>query len=107
MGAGLDRARVNIAGGSLAFGAVTGAYQTLISLTNGQNVRKLVIFNTLNTDGVLSLDGGTTDWVILPAGLSTTIDFDMTLVFNGAVSYKHNGGAPASGRISAAIIRGQ
>lgn len=107
MGQGLERAKVDVAGGSLAFGSVTGAYQNLLTAANATTVRKLFIFNTLNTDSVISLNGGTTDWVILPAGLSCTIDFDMSLQFDGAVAMKHNGAGPASGRISAAILRGR
>lgn len=104
MAGGLERAKVTTAGGSLAFGAVTGAFQTLVTSTN---VRKLIIQNTLDKDGVVSLDGGTTSWHTLPAGKDLVLDFDISLVFNGTVQYKHNGVAPTAGIIAATVIRGQ
>lgn len=105
MTAALERAKVTTAHGRLAFGSVTGAYQALQSTVG--NVRKLVVSNSLNSEMLLSLDGGTTDWLALQAGQSLVLDFDMTLAYNGTVSVKHNGTAPTAGNISVAIIKGQ
>ncbi len=99
------RIDTTVAGGGFAFGSITGAYQNGLTSVQGRGVI-LYILNSLNTDSVISLDGGTTDFVVLPAGVSISLDLATNdAEYFGSVSVKHNGVAPASGRISFAIVR--
>jgi len=99
------RALVGITGISLAFGGVTGTYAALSSAISGRGVF-MQISSSLNADVVISLDGGTTDWMVLPAGQSVSIPFgSLEVEFSGTVSVKHNGAAATSGIISVGIIR--
>lgn len=96
---------VNGAGNSLAFGSVVVGYTALLTSVVGKVV-VLFIDSTLNGDVVLSLDGGTTDWRLLPAGTSTTIDFGaQEAIWNGTLSVKYNSAASTSGFIAASYIK--
>lgn len=98
------KALVNVAGGRLAFGAVGAGYSTLLAATGSVGI--LIISNSLNTETVISLDNGTTDFLFLQAGASLTVDFSANdMCFSGTIRVKHNGAAPASGNIAASIIR--
>lgn len=103
---GIERAKYTTAGGRLAFGSVGAGYAAL--LTTPQNVRMLIITNSLNTECVVSFNGGTTDHLYLPANQGVSLDFGSNwLNHNGTISVKHNGSAPASGAIAAFAILGQ
>lgn len=110
----MTQALFNDTYGRLAFGSITGTYATLKAVTtvtgsvtgNKGSAGILEFFNTLNQDVIISLDGGTTDAIYLPAGLSYTIDlFANFLEFVGTIQVKHAGVAPTSGGISVTIIR--
>jgi len=102
-----NRALVNVPAVRLAFGSVSGTYANLLASIQGRAVC-LVITNSLNSESVLSLDGGTTDWGFIPARVSLVIDLASNETeYNGTVSVKHNGVAPTSGAIAASIIRSQ
>ena len=91
-----------LAGGRVAFGSVGAGYSTLLTVTDKAII--LLVSNTLNQDVVLSLDGGTTNWHTLPAGISFVLDFGTNgASFNGTIQVKHNGVAPTAGAISAMI----
>jgi hypothetical protein len=101
------RAKVDVTGGSIAGTSITGSYQTVLSSIQGRGV-VLVFGNSCNTDLVVSLDGGTTNWMILPAGFSPVLDFGSNDVeFSGSVSIKHNGVGPASGTFAVGVIRSE
>lgn len=101
----LRRARLNNGSGRFAFGTLTGAYQTLLAAVPGRGV-SLIFSNSLNAETVISLDGGTTDFITLQAGHSITIDFGAVAAeFSGTVSAKHTGAAPTSGAISVGVVR--
>lgn len=102
-----QRAVVTTAGGSIAGASLTGSYQTLISSVPGRGVL-LAVGNTCNADVVLSLNGGTTNWMVIPAGVSFTFNLGAVGVeYSGTISAKHNGAAPASGTLSVGVIRSE
>jgi len=101
-----NRRMVAQAVGTVAFGSVAVGYGTLQGPIAGRGVC-LLIANSLNAGIVISLDGGTTDFLRLPASTSFTIDLGANGVeFSGTVSIKQDGaGAPSSGFISCGVIR--
>ena len=89
--------------GSLAFGSVTNAYQAISGTIAGRGII-LVVTNSLNTEGLLSLDG-TNDFCYLPAGQGVVLDLSANDgEFSGAIYYKYVA-APGSGRISGNCVR--
>lgn len=101
----LRRARLNNGSGRMAFGSLTGSYQSLLAAVPGRGV-SLIFSNSLNAETVVSLDGGTTDFITLQASHSITIDFAaIGAEFSGAVFVKHTGAAPTSGAISVGVVR--
>ncbi|OQB10453.1 MAG: hypothetical protein BWY21_00374 [Parcubacteria group bacterium ADurb.Bin216] len=101
------RSRVNVktAGGRIAGTSITGSYQNVLSSVPGRGL-VLVIANSCNQELVVSLDGGTTDWMYFPPGYSPNIDLAANdAEYSGTVSVKHNGVAPASGVFSVGVIR--
>lgn len=91
--------------GELAFGSVLVGYSTLLNLTNGRVVI-LSFANSLSGDCTISLDGGTTDYITLPAGLSHQILFGAAgIEYSGVVSVKYSTAASTSGLISCGAIR--
>lgn len=104
---GIERAKYTTAGGQLAFGGVGAVYATLLNAP--QNVRMLIITNTLNLECIISFNGGTTDHLYLPANVGVQLDFGANwLNHNGTISVKQgSGGAPTSGMIAAFAITGQ
>lgn len=101
----MRNALVNQAGLGAAFGSITGSYLFISSQINGR-CAFLSIKNTLDTVSIISLDGGTTDWLFLPPNTSIDIPFGAAGVeYTGRVAVKHNGAAPAAGFISTAVVR--
>lgn len=97
----------DIADGRLAFGSITGTYATLKSGISG-SVRQIIISTSLNNEIILSLDGGTTDFLHMPG---STIPRELILdldegQWTGDVKVKHNGVASTSGFIAVGFIRG-
>ena len=88
--------------GRLAAGAVTGSYATLLPAVSA-SVRKLIITNSLDQETVISLNGGATDFLFLPAQQGIIIDFDTSMHWAGSCVVKHNGVAPSVGAISAGV----
>ena len=102
---GRNRIDTTQAYGTLAFGSVTAAYATLVSSVQGRGIC-LHFFNSLDAAIVVSLDGGTTDWGLIPAGLSWTIDLGANdIEYSGTSSVKDNGAANTSGFISCSVTR--
>ncbi len=95
-------------GATLAFGSLAAGYTVVGAAIAGRGVI-LSITNSLNVDCWLSLDGGTTDFIQLPAGISITLDFAANDgEFSGRVAVKQGtAGAAASGFISRGVIRTQ
>ena len=93
------------AAGRLAFGSVLAGYATLLPAVSG-SVRKLIITNSLDAETVLSLDGGTTDFIFLPAQQGIIIDFDTSMHWAGTCSVKRQSTAPTVGAISAGVLIG-
>ena len=92
--------------GYLTSAGIGAAYADLIAGVEG-SVRKIVISNSLNTEVVLSLDNGTTDFIVLqPNSAPLVLDLDVSMHWAGTIRVKHNGVAPASGAISAGVILG-
>lgn len=86
--------------GSLTGTALTGSYQTALTLT--ADAVCLAILNTCNNTIFVSLDGGTSDTLKLESGESLTLDFGTNgrKVTSGAtIQAKHAGAAPTSGTI--------
>lgn len=93
------------AGQRIAFGSVAAAYGDLLTSVKGRGV-VLVITNSLDAEVTISLDGGTTDFIWLPAGVGLTLDLGANSAeFSGTVSVKYTSGAPTSGAIAAGVIR--
>ena len=92
-------------GTRVAFGSVTGSYTTLIGPIPGRGII-IFIANSYNAEVWLSLDGGTTDFICLPAGQGMTLDLSTNdAEFSGTVSIKSQGAAPTSGTMSAGVVR--
>ena len=99
------RALVNSTAGRRAFGSVGAGYANLLGPISGRGV-VLFITNSLDSEVVISLDAGTTDWMYLPAGTPVTIDMITNeLEWSGSISVKHNGVAPTVGAIAASVLR--
>lgn len=94
---------VTDAGTATAFGSVGAGYATIRTVTGA--LKKLVIASTLDQEAVLSLDGGTTDWMVIPANFTMVLDFNPDLIFSGVMQLKHNGVAPLSGKFITAVMR--
>ena len=94
---------VTQAGGAIAFGSVGAGYGTALAVTG--TVRKLIFASTLDQECVVSLDGGTTNWMVFPANFTLTIDLNPDMQYSGTISVKHNGVAPLSGKFIVAVIR--
>lgn len=95
----------NQAKGRVDCSAITGTYATV--LTPGFNVSLLHIFNSCNGTIIISINGGTTDYLELEAGESTVLDLKSNSLFLGSgVNIQAKDGAvnPITGslRISAA-----
>jgi len=99
---------VSRAVGTIQFGGISGTYATIQSSVQGRGVI-VVIVNSLNTSTIVSLDGGTTDFIELPAATSLSLDLGANgAEFSGTISVKQGAaGAPASGFISCGVIRTQ
>lgn len=97
------QAFVDQAGAAIAFGSVGGSYSAALAVTG--SARKVVIVSSLNQECVVSLDGGTTNFMVFPASFTLTLDFDPTMIYSGTVSVKHNGVAPTSGRFIVGVIK--
>lgn len=101
----MKQALINQAGLGAAFGSILGTYIFISSQINGR-CAFLSIKNTLDTVSIISLDGGTTDWVFLPPNTSIDIPFgSLGTEYTGRVAVKHNGVPPTAGFISTAIVR--
>ena len=93
--------------GRIAFGSVTGAYATLLTVAG--TGATMIINSSLDKEVVLSLNGGTNDHVYIQPGLtpaSLIIDFaanDMS--YSGTIQVKHTGAAPTAGVLSVLVIR--
>lgn len=95
------------AGASVAFGSVGAGYGNLLASIPGRGYI-LTITNSLDADVWISLDGGTTDYVRLPAGVGISLDFGASEVeYAGTVSVKYGTGAPTSGFISCGVVRAE
>lgn len=92
--------------GTVAFGSVGAGYSTLNGPIAGRGVI-ICIANSLNAGCIISLDGGTTDFIRLPAATPLTLDLSASNVeYSGTISVKQDGGgAPGSGFISCGVIR--
>ena len=92
--------------GTVAFGSVAVGYGTLQGPIAGRGV-VLMITNSLNAGTIISLDGGTTDFLRIPAATSITIDLGSNdAEYSGTISVKQDGaGAPTSGFMSCGVIR--
>lgn len=101
-----NRRLVSESAGTVAFGSVGASYGTLIGPIAGRGV-VIFIANSLNAGVILSLDGGTTDFIRLPAATPITIDLGANSAeYSGRISIKQDGaGAPTSGFISCGVIR--
>lgn len=95
-----------IPGASLAFGSLAASYTAVGAAVEGRGVI-IAIANSLNVDCWLSLDGGTTDFIQLPAATSITLDLGANdAEFSGTIAVKQGtAGAAASGLISRGVIR--
>jgi hypothetical protein len=92
-------------GQRIAFGSVTASYTDLLTSVKGRGMI-LVVTNSLDAETTLSLDGGTTDFLWLPAQTGLTLDLGTNQAeFSGTVSIKYTSGAPTTGAIAAGIIR--
>lgn len=101
-----NRRIVTETGITVAFGSVGAAYSTLIGPIAGRGVT-IVITNSLNGDAIISLDGGTTQFIELPAGHGLTLDLGANgAEYSGTISVKRGtSGASTAGFISAGVIR--
>ena len=90
--------------GVLAAGSVVAGYTALLSSVAGRGVT-LVFTNTLNADVMVSLDAGTTDFIVLPAGQGMVLDIGANgCEYSGTVSVKRSG-TPTTGSIWCGVIR--
>lgn len=98
-----SQAFITQAGAAIAFGSVGAGYGTALAITG--SARKVIIASSLNQECVVSLDGGTTDFMVFPANFTLTLDFDPSMIYSGTVSVKHNGVAPTSGKFIVGVIK--
>lgn len=94
-----------VAPGRLAFGAVAATHTQLFS-SSGLSGRKLYVTNSLDTEVVISLNNGTTDFLNLPPGVGIVIDFDTSMHWAGTVTVKYFSAACTSGFICAGVLAG-
>ena len=59
---------------SLAFGSISGTYASVGSATTHQ-AYQITVQNTTDVTLIFSKDGGTTDWVAIPATTSAVFDY--------------------------------
>ena len=98
------RAKFDKTGGYLAFGSIPAGYATLVGPI--ARVTGLIFFNSLDQDVVVSLDGGTTDFVTLPPGINFVLNMRaLGIEYNGTVSVKRLSGASTVGYISCGVLR--
>lgn len=103
---GVMRRIVAEAEGRLLAAAVTAGYVSLHSSVKGRGVI-IHIANSLDGDVVLSLDGGTTDYIAIPAGNNITFNLGTNNAeYSGTISVKQGpSGASTSGFISCGVLR--
>ena len=101
-----NRRLTPMAVGSLAFGSLLAAYANLLASVQGRGII-LIFTNTLNSDCTISLDGGTTDSLILPAGQGLVLDLSANdAEFSGTIQAKRGpSGASTVGQINCSVIR--
>lgn len=90
--------------GSLAFGAVTtAAYATLITNASQLRIRSVSIYNTLDQVALISVDGGVSGAIYVPASTGiVTVDLAANGLYSiSNISVKAVGGNPGSGNIYA------
>jgi hypothetical protein len=105
----VDPAQANVgsngAVGSVTGSALTGAYATVV--TPGFASRIVQIFNSCNNTIKVSLDGGTTDFFILEAFETSSLDLGTNgrkIAASTNLQAKHNGTAPTTGTIRITAI---
>lgn len=100
---GVSSVQASGASGTLAFGAVSGAYATLV--TNVVSRSLVSIYNTLDKAVYVSLDGGTTDgWIVPPTTGYLTLNLKAAgIVTSLDIKVKAIGGNPGSGNIYGAV----
>lgn len=82
------------------FGVVPVAYTTTSFLGAPHSIRTGAINNQTDVDIDISLDGGVTTWVTIPAYTYFPIDFgDKTFVGSADMFYKYHIGAPSLGSV--------
>lgn len=102
-----NRRLVPLGSSTIAFGSMTNSFQDASSQCNGRGVI-IVITNTLNSDTTVSLDGGATSFIVLPAGQGLTLDLSTNDgEFSGKIQVKYTTGAPTAGFICCGIVRVQ
>ena len=93
------------AGASLTAAQLSASYATLVSGVGGRGVT-LFFTNSLNGDVIISLDGGTTQFLMLPAGVGLALDLGANdAEFSGTVSAKDGTTAATTGYISCGVVR--
>lgn len=90
-----------------AFGSITDTYSSaFLDLTNGPCVKILIITNTLNTETMISLDGGTSTYIRLAAYSNMLLDLAQNgLVYNGDLRVKYATTPPTGGNLTISAIR--
>jgi hypothetical protein len=100
-----NRRLVNKAGATIAFGSVAAGYSTLLSCVEGRVVN-IVIFNALDGDCVISLDGGVTDHVSIPTNSNYNLNLGAAGGESGTISVKQGtDGTYTLGYVSCGVIR--
>jgi len=105
-----NRRLVIQAEGRLAAASVVAGYTTLSGPISGRGVI-ITIITSLDGDATISLDGGTTDYITLPAGSAISRPFSINLgsagaEYSGTISVKRGpSGASTTGFISCGVIR--
>lgn len=92
---------------SLAFGALSSTYATLIT-SIPRRTRQIALTNSLNDSVTVSFDGGTTDHLVLLASQSYILNLAETDAIDHALSalkIKSTGSDPTSGTIYASVLR--
>ena len=103
-----NRRIVGTAEGRLAAASVVAGYTTLkdVAAAGGRAVL-ISIASNLDGDVTISLDGGTTDYISLSAGISHAITLGAAgAEYSGVISVKRGpSGASTTGFISCGVIR--
>ena len=97
--------RLSHAGGELAHSDFAGTYVTVVAAT-AEHMRVVILVNATDEAVIFSLDGGTTDSVLVPSGQTVTIDLRANdgNIPPAAIQVKDGDSAASAGQVGATVF---